>query len=116
MVSASDTDTDFSVGKAGGEKTHSHKYGIIYGDFYGMTIMRPTDGIHTGVIDYALTQENRINNHTKPKISDAVIGHADTVSGSYSKRSTSLFQNEGNTTRASSMQPYVAVYIWRRTA
>jgi hypothetical protein len=116
MVSASDTDTDFTAGKAGGEKTHSHKYGIIYGDFYGMMIMRPTDDVHTGVIDYALTQGNRIGPHTRPVISETVIGHADTVSGSYSKRSTSLYQNEGNTTRASSMEPYVAVYIWRRTA
>jgi hypothetical protein len=26
------------------------------------------------------------------------------------------FRSEGNTTKGSSLQPYVAVYIWRRTA
>lgn len=116
MVSASDTDTDFTVGKTGGEKTHSHKYGIIYGDFYGMTILRPSVDPHTGVIDYALTQGNRIASHTRPTIEEVTIGHAETVNGSYSNKNTLLFQNEGNTTRASSMEPYVAVYIWRRTA
>lgn len=81
-----------------------------------MTILRPADDLHAGVIDYALTQGNRIGPHTSPAVSEAVIGHADTVYGSYNKKSTWLYQNEGNTTRASSMEPYVAVYIWRRTA
>lgn len=26
------------------------------------------------------------------------------------------FRSEGNTTKGSSLQPYIAVYIWRRTA
>jgi hypothetical protein len=26
------------------------------------------------------------------------------------------FRSEGNTTKGSSLQPYVAVYVWRRTA
>lgn len=118
MVSASDTDTDFTVGKTGGEKTHSHTYGIVFGTNYGMTVL--SDGRTSpqmGVVDYSLTVGNRIRRHGIPPISNTTNGFADPVYGSYGEnKSLDLRTNEGNTTRASSMEPYVAVYIWRRTA
>ncbi len=96
---------------------HSHTYGIVYGDFYGMTILHTKGDPHAGVIDYALTAGNRIRLHTRPVVSQPHIGHADTVPGSYGdNKPTEYYQNEGNTTMISSMDPYVAVYIWRRTA
>ena len=118
MVSASDTDEDFTVGKTGGEKTHSHTYGIVFGTNYGMTVL--SDGRtspQSGVIDYSLTVGNRIRRHGIPPINKTTNGFADPVYGSYGEnKSLDLRENEGFTTRESSMQPYVAVYIWRRTA
>ena len=117
MVSASDTDTDFTVGKTGGSKVHSHTYGIVYGDVYGLSLLRSYDANpHTGVIDYELKIGNRIRTHGFAPIKNAAINHADTVSGSYGSKNTTLYQNEGCTTNASSMPQYVSVYIWRRTA
>ena len=118
MVSASDTDTDFTVGKTGGEKTHKHTYGIVFGTNYGMTVLsdnRTTPSM--GLIDYSLTNGNRVRTHSIPPIATTHAGFADPVYGSYSdNKSLTLRTNEGNTTKAPSMEPYVAVYIWRRTA
>lgn len=118
MVSASDTDTDFTVGKTGGEKTHSHTYGIVFGTKYGITILSDSrTSPQSGVIDYSLTVGNRIRRHGIPPINETTNGFADSVYGSYGdNKSLDLRTNEGLTTRASSMEPYVAVYIWRRTA
>ena len=118
MVSASDTDTDFTVGKAGGEKTHQHVYGIVFGTNYGMTVLSDSrSNPQIGIIDYSLTDGNRIRRHGIPPIDTTQQGFADLVYGSYAENKTlTLRTNEGLTRRESSMQPYVAVYIWRRTA
>ena len=117
MVSASDTDTDFTVGKTGGEKTHSHTYGIAVGDYYGMPVMRH-DGQdpHTGVIDYEITSGNKVGTHGIAPISKANEQFSLTVSGTWGWHEMSIWNNEGNTTKNSSLEPYVAVYVWRRTA
>lgn len=118
MVSASDTDTDFTVGKTGGEKTHSHTYGIVFGTNYGMTVLSDIrESPQIGLIDYALTTGNRIRRQGVPPISATRQSFADPVYGSFAdNKQLDLRMNEGNTTRESSMEPYVAVYIWRRTA
>lgn len=117
MVSASDTDTDFSVGKTGGSKTHDHVYGIVHGYNYGMAILRSNDvNPNAGVIDYRITNGNRIRTQGYPPIRSIRASYADPVSGSFSNKSLELFQSEGDTSTASTLQPYVVVYIWRRTA
>jgi hypothetical protein len=118
MVSASDTDTDFTVGKTGGEKTHNHMYGIVFGTNYGMTVLADSrDSPQIGLIDYSLTVGNRIRKHGFPPVKTTNHSFADPAYGSYGdNRQLDLRTNEGMTTRTSSMEPYVAVYIWRRTA
>ena len=39
LISASDTDPDFTAGTTGGSKTHNHVYGIVFGTSYGMTVL-----------------------------------------------------------------------------
>ena len=117
MVSASDTDTDFTVGKTGGEKTHTLTYGIAVGDYYGMSVMRHDgNSPHTGVIDYELTSGNKVRNHGTAPISKANEQFSLTTSGTWGWHEMTIWNNEGNTTKNSSLEPYVAVYIWRRTA
>lgn len=118
MVSASDTDEDFTVGKTGGEKTHSHTYGIVFGTNYGLTVLSDSrESPQTGLIDYSLTVGNRIRKHGSPPIKTTYTSFADSVYGSYGdNKQLNLQTNEGLTARESSMEPYVAVYIWRRTA
>ena len=118
LISASDTDTDFKAGTTGGSKTHNHAYGIVFGTSYGMTVLSDSrESPQIGLIDYSLTVGNRIRRQGIPTNNTTNLGFADTVSGSYgeNKRLT-LRESEGLTRETSSMEPYVAVYIWRRTA
>ena len=120
MVSASDTDKDFTIGKTGGSKTHSHSYGLVYGVYFGMAVLNviTNNGLdyHTGVINYDSQNGNRVNRHTNPHINHINAGYAKTVDNSYGVRDINMKQSEGNVQRVSSMDPYVAVYIWRRIA
>jgi hypothetical protein len=96
MVSASDTDTDFTVGKTGGSKTHEHGPGT-----FGAQVS--LDGQNT-VVRRVRLSSFKGDVHKSGPINggsfDATWGAAIT----------------GHSDSASSMEPYVAVYIWRRTA
>ena len=70
-----------------------------------------------GIVDYSLTVGNRIRRQGIPPISTTRHSFADTVPGSYGEnKELTLRTSEGLTSSESSMEPYVAVYIWRRTA
>ena len=90
----------------------------MFGTNYGMTVLSDSrESPQIGIIDYSLTVGNRIRRQGIPTINTTNLGFADTVYGSYgeNKRLT-LRESEGLTRETSSMEPYVAVYIWRRTA
>lgn len=125
LVSVNESDTDFTAGKTGGEKTHKHTVGIVTGDYWGSTMLSTgyTDGsfspsADTGMVKYDANDEP-IEGRTQ--FTWAVVGRG----GGYifSNHPTSKayveydrFRSEGNTTKGSSLQPYIAVYVWRRTA
>ena len=101
MVSASDTDTDFTVGKTGGEKTHKH--GLI-DDAYAMISWDANGGVALSREVMSSWNSNvRVHNVLMPLIADT------------GTRSQGIHLG-GNTDDASSSMPYIAVYIWRRTA
>ena len=101
MVSASDTDTDFTVGKTGGEKTHQH--GLI-NDAYAMISWDTSGGVALSRRAASSWKSNaRVSNVFLPLATDAGTRGQGIDLG-------------GNTNNASSSMPYIAVYIWRRTA
>lgn len=118
LISASDTDNDFKAGTTGGSKTHNHAYGIVFGTAYGMTVLSDSrESPQIGIVDYSITVGNRIRRQGIPPIDTTRIGFADTVYGSYGEnKQLTLRTSEGLTRETSSMEPYVAVYVWRRTA
>lgn len=97
MVSASDTDTDFTVGKTGGSKTHRHDAGTMCAliSMAGKSIVASRIAVQTYKGDV----------HT----ATPVYGGSFDASGQATRLS-------GNTGNSSSLNPYIAVYIWRRTA
>lgn len=104
MVSASDTDTDFSLGKAGGEKTAS----VDLTEMYALWANRGTDFI---------ADVRTIPNNTvwKATVKSQTVNHYSTTD--VSNTGVRVILPEGNNhRRASTIQPYVAVYVWRRTA
>ena len=90
----------------------------MFGTAYGMCILtddRPSP--HIGLVVYSLTSGNRIRRHGFPTISTTTNSFADTVYGSFGEnKQLTLRMNEAYTTKSSSMEPYIAVYVWRRTA
>lgn len=121
LISASDTDSDFTAGKTGGSKTHNHKYGIAVGSFYGHTLIAPNDAhpaVWSGLVSYDKDSGEAIDSfHEWTKLEDkAVIGSGSMLGQTGQPYSARRYRYETDTKRESSLSPYVAVYVWRRTA
>ena len=105
MVSASDTDTDFTVGKTGGEKTAP----VDLPEMYALWTNRGNDFIADVVtipgnntVWRATVKSQTLNHYATTDVENSGVRVVQPVN---SKRP-----------RVSSIQPYVAVYVWRRTA
>ena len=123
LISASDTDSDFTAGTTGGSKTHNHKYGIIVGSFYGHTLIAPDDAhpaVWSGLVSYDKNSGEAIDGfHEWTKLDDknkAVIGSGSMIGQTGQPYNAKRYRYETDTKRESSLSPYVAVYVWRRTA
>lgn len=101
LVSVNESDTDFTAGKTGGKKTHNH--GLI-DDAYAMISWDANGGVALSRKTISSWKSNvRVHNVLMPLVTDAGTREQGIDLG-------------GNTDDASSSMPYIAVYIWRRTA
>lgn len=121
LISASDTDSDFTAGTTGGSKTHSHKYGITVGSFYGHTLIAPNDShlsVWSGLVSYTKDSGEAIDSfHEWTKLEDrAVIASSSMLGQTGTPYNSRRYRYETDTKTESSLSPYVAVYVWRRTA
>lgn len=105
MVSASDTDTDFTVGKTGGEKTSP----IDLTKLYALWANRGNDFIAdvetipgNNTVWRATVKSQTLNHYATTDVSNGGV--------------RVILPSGDNRRRASTIQPYVAVYVWRRTA
>lgn len=105
MVSASDTDEDFTVGKTGGEKTAP----VDLTELYALWANRGTDFLAdvetipgNNTVWSATVKSQTLNHYATTDVSNSGVRVVSPVGG--------------KERRVSSIQPYVAVYIWRRTA
>ena len=96
LISASDTDNDFKAGTTGGSKTHEHNPGT-----FGAQVS--LSGQNTVVRRVRLSSFKG----DVRKLGDVYAGSFDATWGA---------AIVGHSDSASSMEPYVAVYVWRRTA
>jgi hypothetical protein len=121
LISASDTDSDFTAGTTGGSKTHNHKYGIAVGSFYGHTLIAPNDSylfVWSGLVSYDKDSGEALDNfHEWTALEDQpVIGSGSMVNQTSAPYAAKRYRYETDTRSESSLSPYVAVYVWRRTA
>lgn len=109
IVGVDSNDSDFGiVEKTGGEKTHNHLYGFKFAAYFGAT---------------ALEQNNKVgilkdgNGEAQPwQASDTQTGIVNNNVANNTKTETmSSYKAVTTTSSASSLQPYITTYIWKRT-
>lgn len=106
MVSASDTDTDFTVGKTGGSKTHELR--VRLGNIFGLAGITTTNNLSGISVDGGETYNGFTNYNTK-----YTVQTARGMDGSFGPTQVDFHTAIGN---LPTLDPYVSVYIWRRTA
>lgn len=104
MVSASDTDTDFTVGKAGGEKTAPVDLSKLYALWAnrGNDFIADVETMPNNTVWRATVKSQTLNHYATTDVSN----------GGVKVILPEGYQNR----RVSAIQPYVAVYVWRRIA
>ena len=104
LVSVNESDTDFTAGTTGGSKTHEHKLPNLFGhlDMGGTKIQATTVKLNPSTVWQASVQTT-VNVYADSSVHNAGL-------------KISVPVNDDNDIRASSLQPYISVYVWRRTA
>lgn len=107
LLAAGDT---YFAGDTGGSEKHTHEYGIQYGTYYYRTVFEAD--ANAGVINYDAAGNKTIAAKTSQGSSSSNYPNASSsASGAFNHE-----RSEGNTSYTSNMPPYLAVYVWQRTA
>lgn len=106
MVSASDTDTDFTVGKTGGSKAHELR--VRLGNIFGLAGITTTDNLSGISVDGGKTYSGFTNYNSRQTVQTARG-----MDGSFGPMQVDFYSAIG---KLPTLDPYVSVYIWRRTA
>lgn len=97
------TSMSFTANASGGSYSHSHIYGIKVNEYYGSTanirVRKPDGSWQDGQKDGA---ENAYFNNSNQ------AGHKNL--------NTMTYKIESNTSNSSTIQPYITVHFWKRTA
>ena len=99
----------YAAGSTGGEATHTHKYGIQFGVYYGSISMEHD------------AQSGALQGGTgNPVGSVGVAESRSDVNNNVTQATKTLqtlhYKSIADTSSASNMPPYLAVYMWKRTA
>lgn len=103
----------YSNASTGGDINHTHDYGLVFGAYYGSV------GLENSTSSGLLTYDT--NNNYSISTPSSNIGSADerynsTIASSDSTKSCSHYRIIANTSYDSTLPPYLAVYMWKRTA
>ena len=102
LVGVDTEDSDFNAaGKTGGSKTHTHPSGSIVANIGAIADDLGKIG-YVGTTPQVASYGMGVSGAAVTDVSTKKVNHATTTSG--------------NTASASSLQPYITVYIWERTA
>lgn len=106
LISASDTDNDFKAGTTGGSKTHEVR--VRLANIYGLAGISTTNNL-TGIsVDGGKTYSGFTNFD-----SNQTVNTARGMDGSFGPTQVNFY---AAISKLPTLDPYVSVYIWRRTA
>lgn len=106
LISASDTDSDFTAGKTGGSKTHEVR--VRLGNIYGLAGVSPDNDLSGISVDGGKTYSGFKNFNSRQ-----TVNSARGMDGSFAPMQVDFYAAIG---KLPTLDPYVSVYIWRRTA
>ena len=96
----------------GGSKTHRHNFKIGLGWYFGAPIGENAEDSNAGAYKYS---SDTYGKWTKSSGANTTARLNAGIEKSNTTISSSVSTSDGDTDTASSMQPYVTVYMWRRT-
>lgn len=102
----------YSASPTGGSTTHSHSYGIRYNSFYATFVGDDTTAIRT--LTYNGTSETGYKDSIW--VQDVSTKRNSGLSSGSTSTSSASYLNRATTSGNSNMPPYLAVYVWKRTA
>lgn len=102
LLGAGDT---YTGGETGGSVRHSHAYGVRFGEYYGATSGK-FQLYNNGTWTAKSTNDSGTHSDT---FNNVITGTSKSLSANYTSQIAS-------TTYGSSLPPYLAVYMWKRTA
>ena len=106
LISASDTDNDFKAGTTGGSKTHEVRVRLAY--IYGLAGIVSNNTLSGISVDGGKTYSGFTNFNGRQTVETARG-----MDGSFGPMQIDFYSAIG---KLPTLDPYVAVYIWRRTA
>lgn len=106
LISASDTDSDFTAGTTGGSKTHEVR--VRLGNIYGLASVSSNNDLSGISVDGGKTYSGFKNFNTRQTVKSARG-----MDGSFAPMQVEFYAAIG---KLPTLDPYVSVYIWRRTA
>ena len=114
LVGYDSTQTEFNtIEGQGGTKTHTHHYGIRLGGYYSATTFEGNTGV--GGLNYSDATNYTLSlSGNKGTVSNTVINNA--AAGSTKTAGVARYDLEGNASYTSTLQPYITVYMYKRTA
>lgn len=101
----------YKAGSTGGGVTHSHKYGIQFGAYWGSISMEAD--AESGVLQGGTGNPVGIPSGGV-KLTDSLVNNGAETSTKTTQ--TLHYRSIADTSSASNMPPYLAVYVWKRTA
>lgn len=106
LVSVNESDTDFTAGKTGGSKTHEVR--VRLGNIYGLAGVSSKNNLSGISVDGGKTYSGFTNFNGRQAVESARG-----MDGSFGSMQVEYYAAIGN---LPTLDPYVSVYIWRRTA
>jgi hypothetical protein len=106
LVSVNESDTDFTAGKTGGSKTHEVR--VRLGNIYGLAGVSSKNNLSGISVDGGKTYSGFTNFNGRQTVESARG-----MDGSFGPMQVEYYAAIGN---LPTLDPYVSVYIWRRTA
>lgn len=105
--------SSYSAGSTGGQANHSHEYGLQYGGYYSSVSLESNQ--NAGLLNY--DNSNNISVYTGSLYAESVSQPINSSNTTSSKNvSCNSYRIQANSSYTSNLPPYLAVYMWKRTA